>query len=108
MNTIHFSHSWNRKLDQDIFTTIRKYDYGKWNYYKSAEGNKFGVFLNKVKIGEARLLQAEYEKLMSLPNALLCFDTGMELQDAYKLFRKFGIDKQDMVIVLTFKKEDIK
>lgn len=104
MNNIYFSRNWNRKLNQTIFTTIRKYDYKKWNYYKGQEDTKFNVFLNGRLHCEATLVNVEYQLLNDLPKGLLCSDTGMMPKDAYKLFKQFGIDKQVNAIVLTFKR----
>jgi len=104
MNIIRFSHNWNHKLNKSIFTTIRKYDYKKWNYYKAQEGSPFKVMLNDTDVGDAKLLDAEYTVLKQLPIGLICTDTGMNQEESFSLFKKFGIDKQDQVIILTFRR----
>ncbi len=105
MNLIHFCHNWNQKLDQKIFTTIRKYDYKKWKYYRSAEGNPFRVVLNGKTYGDVTLISVQSVQLKEMPKGLLCSDTGADIKEAFKIFRRFGIDKDDFVIILTFKKE---
>ncbi|MHA1437908.1 MAG: hypothetical protein ACTSPD_10055 [Promethearchaeota archaeon] len=103
MNIIKFSHNWNKKLSQEIFTTIRKYDNKKWNYYKSQENNNFHVMLNNDHINNAKLLSVEYLIFNELPKALICSDTGLSYKEALGVFRKFGITIHDRVLVLTFK-----
>lgn len=104
MKNIRFSHNWNNKLDQTIFTTIRKYDFKKWNYYKAQENKEFEVWLNGRSHCKATLINADFDLLEKLPVGLICSDTGMEPEEAKKLFKKFGIDKHYNVIVLTFKR----
>lgn len=105
MNIIKFSKNWNNKLNQTIFTTIRKYNYKKWVYYKSLEDAKFKVFLEGQVARMATLINVEYLSLNEVPKGLICADTGCEFKEALKIFRKFGIDKHETVIILTFKKE---
>jgi len=105
MNNIRFSHNWNLKLNQQIFTTIRKYDYKKWNYYKGQEDTEFNVLLNGKLHCKATLINAEYLNFNSIPKGLICTDTGMNFKEARKLFRTFGITEQSSVIVLTLKGE---
>lgn len=39
INQIKFSHNWNNKLRQRIFTTIRSWNEGKEAYYDDAIGH---------------------------------------------------------------------
>lgn len=104
MNIIKFSKDWNSKLQKSIFTTIRAYDYKKWNYYKSQEDNEFRVLLNNKDIGKVILINAEYINFNQLSTGLICADTGLRKKEALKVFEKFGIDKNSSVIVLTFER----
>ena len=104
MNNIRFSHNWNNKLSQTIFTTIRKYDYKKWNYYKCQEGSKYNVLLNGELHGKAILISVESIEMKDAPVGLLCSDTGMIPKDATKLFKKFNIDMYSTILILTFKR----
>ncbi len=104
MNLIKFSHNWNQKLDQKIFTTIRKYDYKKWKYYRSLKDKQFRVVLNGKTYGEAILISVQSMSFKEMPEGLLCSDTGAEVKEAYKIFKKFGLDEYECTIILTFKK----
>lgn len=102
MNKISFSHNWNNKLDQKIFTTIRKYNLNKWNYYKGQEGKDFTVLLKNNVHCIVTLINVETDKLGMLPKGLICSDTGNIVDKAMDIFKRFGIAKQEEVIVLTF------
>ena len=105
MNIIRFSHDWNNKLENPVFTTIRKWDYKKEMYYGSAINAIFKILLNKYEKGFAKLIHVDTETLRMLPQALICSDTGMIYNEALILFRSFGIQPDDKVIILTYKKE---
>ena len=104
MNKIKFCHNWNNKLNHDIFTTIRKYTEEKYLYYNDLIGAKFEIVLNNQKIGEANLIDIDICEFQNIPKGLLHIDSGIinnyEIED---LFKKFGINKEDKVLILTFK-----
>ena len=106
MNNIKFSHNWNQKLNQKIFTTIRSFDTKKWNYYKGQENEDFTVLLKGVKHSIVTLISVETEKLGMLPKGLICADTGNKFEDAMAIFKRFGLGKQQEAIVLTFVRKE--
>jgi len=105
MNKIKFSHNWNNKLNHNIFTTIRKYAEEKYSYYNNLIGKEFEILLNEKKIEEANLIDIDICDFKIIPKGLLHVDTGIinnyEIED---LFKMFGINKNDKVLILTFKR----
>ena len=104
MNVIKFVHNWNDKLGKDIFTTIRKYEYKKLEYYEGCVGNTFLVLLKNQKYSTAKLIEVErIAKFIDVNKGMVCSDTGMEYKEAVKVFKKFGIEDDTQIILLTFK-----
>jgi len=99
---IRFSHNWNNKLDNLIFTTIRNSNEAKLKYYKEAIGYGFDVFLKKKKYCYAELQQVEEYLFDDIPEGLLMTDTGMQFSEMQQLFADFGIEYGDKVLILTF------
>ena len=98
---IKFDQNWNKKLDCNIFTTIRKYD----QYYLDAEGWSFDVELNKEIYCQAKLISIKCTFFEVIPLEFLRLDTGLEdITDIYKIFKKFGVLHGDDIIILTFKR----
>ena len=56
MNQIKFSHNWNNKLSNDIFTTIRRFTDEKFDYYKENLNKKFEVVLKNKVIGNNTII----------------------------------------------------
>ncbi len=104
MRTIKFSHSWNNKLDNNVFTTIRGFTEEKFKYYKDSIGWEFDVLLKRKKYCKAELHEVEMFLFDEIPNGLIMIDTGMDLVDAQQLFANFGIESGDKVIILTFQR----
>ena len=77
MNVIKFSHNWNNKLDNDVFTTIRNFNQGKWEYYKDAMGSEFNVALNGVFHSKADLIEVQKYNYYDIDRHILVLDTGM-------------------------------
>ena len=110
MLTIRFVHNWNNKLDGKVFTTIRKYDTEKADYYFESRAKVFTVMLDNKKYGSAKLLDVYVEDIEDLlglegwlPALLLKLDTGLtDLCTILELFKKFGVT--DKVIILLFEK----
>lgn len=100
---IRFSHNWNNKLEQSIFTTIRKFGVRKASYYSKLVGEEFDVELQKVKFGKAKLIDMQVIEFGNVPRGLLYTDTGMKTKpDVMNLFAKFKVFPSDNVIILTF------
>ena len=103
MNKIRFSHNWNNKLSGKVFTTIRKWDAEKADYYLGSKGLMFTIILNDIVLGTAKLLDAVVEDLNEVSEILLNLDTGLTSQeDIMALFKKFGV--KDKVIILLFER----
>lgn len=109
MNTIQFSHNWNHKLNNQIFTTIRGIGKreDKVRCYEMKEGEIFLVLLKNKPMGRARLISVSVHQYSELPKSLLMVDTGITKIDTINsVFEKFGVTENSSVIILTFKKED--
>ena len=103
MKNIKFQHNWNRKLDCDVFTTIRRHTQAKEEYYRDSVGEEFEVLLNGVIYCYARLENMYCDRLINSPNAMLMVDTGAtSAYSAYEVFGRFGLNGDSQVIVLTF------
>ena len=106
MREIKFSHNWNRKLDNEYFTTIRKATEENYERYYFQVGKLFHVKLGDKTVCKARLIDVYECRFYNIPSSLLIVDTGTE---SYRdVFKKFGIEGTDDVIILTFKKEAVR
>jgi len=107
MNNIKFSHNWNNKLNQPIFTTIRKSNFKKYQYYYSKINKLFNILLNNKKIGEAILLAVEELEYEKIPKALLMVDTGIDnIEKVKRVFEKFKTWDFSKILILTFLKNE--
>lgn len=105
-NKISFSHNWNNKLDNKIFTTIRGHTAGKAEYYHRSVNHLFDVELNKEVYAEAKLISVSINKLCLLPYHILALDTGLtRLADIQELFRRFKLGWHDQCLLLLFEKK---
>ena len=106
MNKIKFNQNWNNKLDNNIFTTIRKNTYTKEIYYEENTNKEFEIILTGKKYGECKLLGfkvVEWYHLINNFEPLLLVDTGLYYQDAIKVFENFYgkiKESQDMIILI--------
>lgn len=98
-NVIKFSHNWNNKLDNVIFTTIRKKDV--YSYYSQRLDEPFMVMLKGVHVGDAVLIECRVDDFVSIPKELLMVDTGTS--DYHQIFKRFGV--VDTCVILTFKRK---
>jgi len=107
MNKITFTHNWNNKLSDKVFTTIRPHNKKKEYYYKDEIGQPFLLTLEEKKevrpICDVKLLKVEVMKLADIPRALLFVDTGLtEINKIFNLFKRFGSGLDDKMLILTF------
>lgn len=105
MNQIKFSHNWNNKLNNHVFTTIRKWTKEKYDYYNKLQINDTNllVTLNKRIIKQVKLFSVYTEEYGFIPQVLLQLDTGMiDRCKIDSLFKRFGISSHNKVIILTF------
>lgn len=106
MKSISFVHNWNKKLDCDVFTTIRSNtDVEKYAYYYKSIGEVFQVLLNGVDYGRAELLGVNATGLGFIGPELLMVDTGtVSVIKALEIFESFGLNSHSPVLVLAFRK----
>ncbi|MCF8359246.1 MAG: hypothetical protein K9H26_10835 [Prolixibacteraceae bacterium] len=105
MNRINFSYNWNKKLDCNVFSTIRL-----WNPAKYYEGAEVDIWENSRKPalfrGRGRLLIVSKFKLHQLKPAAAWLDTGYSLEETRNILRKmyFGkvpdVEKQDFAYII--------
>lgn len=106
MKNIKFLHNWNRKLDCDVFTTIRRHTKAKEKYYLDSVGEEFDILLNGVTYCYARLENVYTSRLIDLLYPLLRLDTGASsIEGAFEVFKRFGLGDDSIVIVLTFNRK---
>ena len=107
MNKIKFSHNWNNKLSNNIFTTIRKHTKAKEEYYREQLGEIFDIYLNNLMLpSQVRLVGVEVNGFNKINDNVLMLDTGLRsIIDIEKVFYKFGLNTiQDKMIILLFEK----
>lgn len=85
--TIKFSNNWNRKLDNIIFTTIRKA-----NHYIDLN-DKVAIVLNDKLYKWAQVICIAEGLFSQVSEFTICTDTGYEIMPALKIFENMGITK---------------
>jgi len=102
---IKFSHNWNQKLGNKLFSTIRKSNPQKADYYVEHLDEVFEITLKGEKVCQAKLIDIWPVSLTDIPLYLLMLDTGYTKEkDIFKLFKSFGVDPEDIVLVLMFER----
>lgn len=103
MKQIKFSHNWNNKLHNDVFTTIRKFTPDKHKYYRESIGDTFQVMLKNEALNYVNLAKVKQYNYCDIDRHILALDLGTCNQlEQDEIFKLFGCDKE--IIVLTFKK----
>ena len=103
MAVIKFSHNWNNKLDNDVFSTIRRHTSEKQQYYNSLVGATCNVLLEGMYHCNATLLRVTAYNYSDVDRHILALDTGIyDVAEQDALFSQFGC--KDRVLVLLFKK----
>jgi len=99
---LSFSHNWNNKLECDIYTTFRGFKEDRYQYRVSNTGKIHDVFLKRKHYHQATLRYVtHFEQLAQVDVTLLRLDTGLvEFRDIVELFRRFGIEPEDPVMML--------
>jgi len=108
MRTIRFSKNWNNKLNDEVFTTIRKSNKGNTLFYRSQINKSFNVILNHEGnfhyVCKATLIAMNEKKFKEVSLELLMTDTGLSNKEEIdELFRRFGISAEDEVLILEFR-----
>lgn len=86
MKTIKFSQNWNRKLDNEIFTTIRKAGY--WIEH----GDTVAIVLNDKVYKWAQCIGKNEIPFINICGSIIACDTGMIGAQALQLFESLGIN----------------
>lgn len=110
MNIIKFTHNWNNKLEQQVFTTIRRWNHEKQEYYEQLISEPFDVLLKGTKVGVAELHSVQVVEFSQIPKGLIMMDTGLREEHAYDIFSQFGLMTlpNNKAIILTFVNHSIK
>ena len=100
-NTLSFSTNWNRKLDCDVFSTIRL-----WNPATHYEGREVSIYDNSTNPGRFKgkgkyILVAEF-KLNQLKPAMAWLDTGYSLEETLSIIRTMYYKKVPNVETQSF------
>ena len=103
---IIFSHNWNNKLDNDIFTTIRTHTSDKEKYYRKNIEEEFDIVLNCKDKCIVKLVGVDVKRFDKINDDILILDTGlMSIIDIEKVFYRFGMNTiKDKMIILMLKK----
>lgn len=102
---VKFTHNWNNKLENKIFTTIRRFVKSRRDYYEKRIGDVMPIILNDTKMGNAKLLTCITTYFNKIDGIILILDTGMsDVQKIKELFRKFGIKENDLCYILLFER----
>jgi hypothetical protein len=107
MNNIPFIVNFNGKLNNNVFTTIRKHKGGESNYYSPKIGSNYNVMLKENVIGTAKLLSARMLRFKEIPELVLLLDTGMsDYDNAVQVFEKFygKFSHDELFYILFFEK----
>ena len=110
MEIIKFSENCNNKLDNKVFSTIRKDSPSKHDFYVGHLNEEFEIHLQDnagrfVLYCTARLKRLEGAQLRGLTKGELMLDTGLTSPAAiFELFKIFGIEDTDYVIHLIFER----
>ena len=90
------------KLNNPIFTTIRKYEDDRFSFYKERINDIFDIKVKDEIIGKAKLIDIEVTDFFNLPISFLRIDTNLiDINEIYNLFESLGINKNDRIIILT-------
>lgn len=106
MKAIRFTKNWNGKLNQRIFTTIRKCKANE-DYYGEKAGNVFSVLLAGFAPFNARLISAKRYRFEQIPDELLALDTGhTDPKAAIAVFESFygAFPRTDQFYILLFER----
>lgn len=86
MDHLNFSHNWNKKLDCDVFSTIRR-----WNPAVHFEGREVDIYDNSVNParykGRGKYAIVSEFKLNQLKPAAAMLDTGYTLDETLNIIR---------------------
>lgn len=94
---INFSRNWNGKIDNYIFTTIRKEN------YSVTTNDVCDIYINDLFKKQVIVLHCEIMPYADLNWVTLALDTGYLLGGAQKIFENLGVKPGDNVKILVLK-----
>jgi hypothetical protein len=94
--TIKFSQNWNKKLNCDSFTTIRKIT----NFY--ILGSHYNIMLGPEIIKECKLIEINVIRPKLLNHTMWRIDTGMSKEQSLEIIKCFYGDIPDEMYQLCF------
>jgi len=86
LKTIKFSKNWNKKLDNEIFTTIRKKEY--WINH----GDNAAIVLNDKVYKWVTCIGKVELPFINICGSIIACDTGMFGKEALQIFENMGIN----------------
>ena len=89
MENINFSHNWNRKLKNKVFTTIRLLNNSKYII-----GNKYHISLKYYPVGIAEIVDIKYIKISEIDNFSAMLDTGYSAFATRELIKQMYKNKK--------------
>ena len=106
---IDFDENYNKKLDCQVFTTIRGATQEEEEHFMSLFGKIFDIHLRGEIYCKAKLVEESVYPFERLPLPFLYLDTGLTVMgDVSRLFKRFGVGMGDNAIVLVFRNEETK
>lgn len=101
MERLNFSHNWNKKLDCDVFSTIRL-----WNPALHFEGKEVDIYDNSVSParfkGRGKYAIVSEFKINQLKPAAAILDTGYPLDETLNILRTMYYKKVDNIETQSF------
>ena len=113
MKTIKFSNNWNKKLDNDYFTTIRLYSKEKFDYYYDLFERKedVAILLKEQEKSIAKIVDIEVRLMRDIPDFSVMVDVGADRMTFNNLMSSMYSKKTEWnanftrMIILTIRKE---
>jgi len=81
--TVKFSQNWNKKLNCNSFTTIRKIS----NFY--VHGNEYNIMLNADVIKQCKLIEINVIRPELLNHTMWRIDTGLSKEESLEIIKRF-------------------
>lgn len=104
MQYIKFAKNWNNKLGCEVFSTIRKADGHKREWYASGHKKVWQIIQSDVVVGYARLEELVFLPEHELSRELKILDTGiLDDDERVRLWQKLGIVPEEEVAFLIFR-----
>lgn len=87
MKTLNFAKNWNRKLDNDVFTSIRRFN------NPISPGQRVNITLDNKRYCCAIVQEAIVCEFRDIPLLTIITDVGANPEQSYKILKEFGFDR---------------